>query len=104
MKRLVLAAAAAILASCASPPPPAGSGTTTPPPRYTPTPARDDQCHAAEHQQYVGRPKTEIPVPVQPAFQRVACTTCPVTMEYVARRLNFFFDAETGIVKEVRCG
>ena len=104
MKRVVLAATAAILASCASPPPPAGSVGTTPPPRYTPTPARDDQCQAAEHQQYVGRPKTEIPVPVQPAFQRVACTTCPVTMEYVARRLNFFFDAETGIIKEVRCG
>jgi hypothetical protein len=34
----------------------------------------------------------------------VACTTCPVTMDYNARRLNFFYDAQTGIVKEVKCG
>jgi hypothetical protein len=52
----------------------------------------------------VGRPRTEIPVPVLPALQRVACTTCPVTMDFNPRRLNFFFDAETGLVKEVKCG
>jgi hypothetical protein len=39
-----------------------------------------------------------------PALQRVACTTCPITMDYNPRRLNFFFDAETGVIKEVRCG
>jgi hypothetical protein len=107
MKRLILAAAAAAsLAACASPPPPRGAetGPRQPPPRQTPAPPRGDQCGAAEHQQYVGRPKTEIPVPVEPAFQRVACTTCPVTMEFIARRLNFFFDPQTGIIKEVRCG
>jgi hypothetical protein len=34
----------------------------------------------------------------------VACTTCPVTMDFSAARLNFFFDAATGIIKEIRCG
>lgn len=52
----------------------------------------------------VGKSRREIPVPVLPALQRVACTTCPITMDYNPRRLNFFFDAETGVIKEVRCG
>lgn len=62
------------------------------------------QCRAEQHQALVGRPRTEIPVPTDPSKQRVACTTCPVTQDYRPDRLNFFFDATTGIVKEVRCG
>lgn len=108
MRRMVMLLALAVLSGCASPPPPAQPATAAPPPPAPrpppPAPARDDQCRAAEHQRYVGRPKTEIPVPIEPSLQRVACTTCPVTMEYIGRRLNFFFDAGTGIIKEVRCG
>lgn len=92
-----------LITGCASerpePPPP--------PPVYRPSPtppASYDQCGAAEAQKYVGRSRTEIPIPVLPALQRVACTTCPVTMDYSPRRLNFFYDAQTGIVKEVKCG
>jgi hypothetical protein len=55
-------------------------------------------------QRLVGRPRSEIPVPLQPSRQRVACTTCPVTLDFNPARLNFFFDAATGIVREVRCG
>jgi len=55
-------------------------------------------------QRLVGRPRNEIPVPLHPNLQRVACTRCPVTLDYNPARLNFFFDAETGIVREVRCG
>lgn len=107
MRRSVFALAALALSACASPPPPvqpAPSAPTPAPRPQTPAPVREDQCRAAEHQQYVGRPKTEIPVPIEPSLQRVACTTCPVTMEFIGRRLNFFFDAQTGIVTEVRCG
>jgi hypothetical protein len=43
-------------------------------------------------------------VPVKPELQRVACTTCPVTMDFNAQRLNFFFDAASGLITEVRCG
>lgn len=43
-------------------------------------------------------------VPTDPTKRRVACTTCPVTMDYRPDRLNIFFDAETGIIKEVKCG
>lgn len=63
-----------------------------------------DQCGAAALQGLIGRPRTEVPIPVDPNRQRVACTTCPVTLDYRPDRLNFFFDAETGIIREVRCG
>jgi len=63
-----------------------------------------DQCGASDLQGLVGRPRTEIPIPVDPNRQRVACTTCPVTLDYNPQRLNFFFDAQTGILKEIRCG
>lgn len=69
-----------------------------------PPPPPVSMCKAEEHLRLIGRPRSEIPVPTDPARQRVACTTCPVTQDYREDRLNFFFDAETGIVKEVRCG
>ncbi len=63
-----------------------------------------DQCGAAALQGLIGHQRTEVPIPIDPNRQRVACTTCPVTLDYRPDRLNFFFDAETGIIKEVRCG
>lgn len=101
---LLAAAGLLALAACAEPPPPPAP---PPPPRPAPAPpppSEPDQCGAAEAQKYVGRSRTEIPVPVQPSLQRVACTTCPVTMDFNPRRLNFFYDAATGVVKEVKCG
>lgn len=104
MKRLIFAFALA-LSACASQPadqqPPAEeSGPHHPPPSRDPP----DRCGASEMQNLVGRPRTEIPVPVNPGLRRVACTTCPVTMDFNPNRLNIFYDAETGVVKEVRCG
>ncbi|WP_338066139.1 hypothetical protein [Phenylobacterium deserti] len=52
----------------------------------------------------MGRNRSEIPIPVSPDRQRVACTTCPVTQDFRADRLNFFFDADTGVIREIRCG
>jgi len=43
-------------------------------------------------------------VPIHPERQRVACTTCPITQDYQPGRLNFFFDAQTGLIKQIRCG
>jgi hypothetical protein len=63
-----------------------------------------DTCGARPLQSLIGRPRTEIPIPVRPERQRVLCTTCPMTMDYSAERLNFFFDATTGLIKEIRCG
>lgn len=63
-----------------------------------------DLCKANELQWLVGKPRTEIPVPVEVVNRRVVCTTCPVTEEYSAYRLNIFFDLETDLVEQVRCG
>ena len=68
-----------------------------------PSPVRDE-CGAAELQGLVGRPRTEVPVPLLPQLQRVACTTCPVTEDHNPRRLNFLFDAASGAIREIRCG
>jgi hypothetical protein len=113
MKRWMAAAAMLTLAACASEldtapptpqPGPAAAPATKPPP-VSPRPRpSDDMCGAYEAQDLVGRPRSEIPVPVLPALQRVACTTCPVTMDFNPKRLNFFYDATSGLIKEVKCG
>ena len=102
-------ASVVVLASCASPPPKQKPQPqpTVPPQVSVKPPSRhlaDDQCKAGEAMALIGKSRREIPVPVLPALQRVACTTCPITMDYNPRRLNYFFDAETGVIKEVRCG
>lgn len=110
MTRTTLAAFALALlaASCSPAAQPAPLPHVEPPPHppvliVPPEPPRD-QCGAAALQHLVGKPKTEIPVPVEIDNRRVTCTTCPITEEYVAKRLNIFFDEDTGLVKEVRCG
>ncbi len=118
MKRVIFGLGAAVVlglvaASCSSAPEPA-----PPPPPSTPTappaialpakpPASEadkDQCGLKDAQQYVGKPRTSLPAPVDPSRWRVACTTCPVTMDYRADRLNILFNADTGVVQEVKCG
>jgi hypothetical protein len=110
MKRaIVLGAALLALAACSTAPEPAAP-TPTPtapvvPPPISPSPQPDaDSCGARDAQHLLGRPRSEIPVPVRPEVQRVACTTCAVTMDFNPNRLNFFFDAKTGLIKEIRCG
>lgn len=104
-RMMLLTVTGLLLAACASDAPPPAPAPRPPAPAPDPAPGPvADQCGAAAAQAYVGRPRTEIPVPVLPALQRVACTTCPVTLDFNPRRLNFFYDAATGIVKEVRCG
>lgn len=105
MKKIVILGAALIaLSACADSPPVPPPAPPKPAPAPPAPPPEPDKCGAADAQKYVGRPRTEIPVPVLPNLQRVACTTCPVTMDFNERRLNFFYDAATGVVKEVRCG
>lgn len=104
--RIRLAVLGALLAAaCAAPQAEAPPPPVAAPPRATPVPPPPrDRCGAAELQHLVGRPRSEIPVPVRPERQRVACTTCPVTQDFSPERLNFFFDAQTGIIREIRCG
>jgi hypothetical protein len=110
MRRLIILGAALAVGSCAptplafprsSAPAPVAAAPT---PAASPIPAPKDACGAAELQGLVGRSRTEIPVPVHPEHQRVACTTCPVTQDFRPERLNFFFDAGTGQIREIKCG
>ena len=63
-----------------------------------------DQCGAADLQWLVGRPRSEIPVPVNPAARRVTCTTCPMTEDFSPSRLNILYDQTTDRIRTVRCG
>ena len=94
MKRLLIAAlfTAAACASHAKP-------DDAPPP-----PEAEDQCRASEYQWLVGRQKDAIPAKPEGAVWRIACTECPVTMDYSPRRMNIFFDNNTEEIKQVRCG
>jgi hypothetical protein len=96
------------LFACATPEPQPAPA-PPPPPKVEappPMPAEEpkDSCGAKPLQYLVGKPKGEIPVPVDPTKRRVTCTSCPVTMDYSPERLNILFDADTGIIKEVKCG
>lgn len=108
MKRILAGMVlAGAVAACASPSPPTVDNKPLAPP--PPPPARvdsgsADQCDAKALANLVGKNKSEIPVPVNPSLRRVACTDCPVTMDYNPRRTNIFFDATTGVIKEVKCG
>lgn len=115
---LILGAGLIALSACASPPPkqhaarpsaptitPAASSTERP---YLSEPGvrsiDADMCKAGELQWLVGKPRTEIPVPVDVVNRRVACTTCPITEDYSPYRLNVFYNQQTGIVERVSCG
>lgn len=63
-----------------------------------------DTCGARPLQYLVGRPRTEIPVPVDTSNRRVTCATCPITRDLREDRLNIFYDADSGIIEEVKCG
>ncbi len=93
-----------VLAGCSTappvPPPPLIAAPSAPPA----PPEPPDTCGAKAFQAYLGRRRSEIPVPVHPERQRVACTTCPPTMDFDPERLNFLFDAQTGLISAVRCG
>ena len=67
------------------------------------TPPRTDMCGATALTWLVGKPKSEIPVPVNLTNRRVQCVACergPV----VPQRLSIYFDPDTGVVEQVGCG
>ena len=122
MRRLVLAMAL-VLSACASdkadgPAAASGPGAPAPPPPMAvttrPAPAPEpaapappssppDQCGAYALQDLVGKPRTSIPVPVDPSKRRVVCTTCPMTEDVRPDRLTILYDANTGLVTKLQC-
>ncbi|WAC48686.1 proteinase inhibitor i78 [Asticcacaulis sp. SL142] len=113
--KIIMTAAAFALVSCASPSPapapaPVPNQTMKPipnPPESKPERPRannDDQCGAKPLQYLIGKPRTEIPVPVHPSKRRVLCSTCAATMDYREDRQTITFDVNTGIIQSIRCG
>jgi len=109
VRRWACILAAVLLSSCASqssapPPPPQVIEAPPPPPPPSPPPPPPDQCGAYALQYLVGKPKTDIPVPLQPSRRRVVCSKCPMTMDYSPYRQTILFDELSGLVTEVKCG
>ena len=75
-----------------------------PTPVAPPPTAIQSQCEAPRLAWLVGKPRTAIPVPVDLSERRVSCTTCPVTQDYQPNRTDILFDAQTGLITEVKCG
>lgn len=92
--------------------PPAARAADTPSPSPTPqayappaAPAGShDTCGAGALQYLVGKSRTEIPVPTDPARRRVVCTTCPMTQDFRPDRQTITYVQSTGKVAGVRCG
>ena len=94
---LIVLAGAALLAACSSTPaadetaprtvekaqltPPVGS--------RMPIAQTADLCKAGEMQYLVGKPRTEIPVPVDVVNRRVTCTACAITCAVECRRMSW---------------
>ena len=120
-RTIIMGLLAAGLYGCASgpeapsaPPPPVVHAPPSPTPVPAPKPAAprapeykplaNDTCGAQALQHLVGKPRTEIPVPLYPDKRRVVCSTCVVTQEFRADRQTIVFDTDTGIIKSVNCG
>ena len=117
MRRILAITVALTLASCAgdskpppapAPPPPsapdAPAPVSLPPaPISVPPPPKPDQCGAYAMGDLVGKPRTAIPVPLDPFHRRVIYTTCPKTADVRPDRLTIEYDAKTGKVTKVGC-
>ena len=112
---LLAVAALAVVGACAEPakqapppPAPAAAPAPAPPPPVAaapaPPPKPRDSCGAISLQYLVGKPRTDIPVPVNPAMRRVVCSTCMTTQDIIPTRQTITFDSQTGLVTAVKCG
>ena len=62
-----------------------------------------DRCGARELGWLVGKPKAEIPVPVNLGNRRVICVACE-RGPAVNERLSIYVDPDTDVVQQVGCG
>ncbi|MFN7264834.1 MAG: peptidase inhibitor I78 [Phenylobacterium sp.] len=105
VQALAVAGGLALLAACAAP--------SSPRPAPAPTPAPvapklrvepPDTCGLKAVRGLVGQLRSAIPVPVNPQLRRVTCTRCAQTQDDNPRRLNIYYDADTGVIERVACG
>lgn len=81
-------------------PQPYAAGVPPPAPAASPT---VDRCGAAALQYLVGRPRTEIPIPLEPSRRRVLCSACPVDRGFNPYRQTIIYDQRTDLVLSVTC-
>lgn len=100
MRPMILAGLSAVLAAGCAPTSAsgdnAGDGGGASPPHVV--------CQPTDYQNLVGRNRSEIPQAPPGRSFRVACSTCPVTMDYRDNRVTFSFDEASGRIERVSCG
>jgi len=105
---MALALVLTALAACAQKPPQWASPAPTIEPvtlaKAAPQPGRPDLCNAQSLTYLIGRPHTEIPIPVDPSTRQVVCATCIAPQDHSDTRQHIVFDAETGLITAVGCG
>ena len=107
-KYLFAIAAGLALSACQASPPEKKAvervaDAATPPPK-TDQPVEADTCGAKTYAWVVGKNKDRIPAPPAGKVVRVLCTTCMMTMDFNAERVNIFFERKTGLVTRLSCG
>jgi len=85
-------------------PPPLPQSASPAAPAAVLKPMANDQCGAQALQYLIGKPRTDIPVPLDPAMRRVVCSSCVVTQDFRADRQTIVFNSDTGLITSVKCG
>ena len=105
---MALALVLTALAACAKRPPQWAAPAPTIAPvavaKAAPEPGKPDLCNAQSLSYLIGRPRTEIPIPVDPSTRQVVCTTCIAPDDQSDTRQRILFDAETSLITAVGCG
>lgn len=112
---LSLAASMTALAACSEPAtdavpaeapaaPPADNRPAPATPDEPATSAPDDECGAAGRQDWIGRPRADLPSAPAGALWRIYETGQPVTQDLRANRLNIEIDPERQTVVRLTCG
>ena len=105
---MALALVLTALAACVKRPPQWAAPAPTIEPvalaKVAPEPDRPDLCNAKSLTYLIGRPRTEIPIPVDPSTRQVVCTTCIAPDDHSDTRQRILFDAETSLITSVGCG
>ena len=105
---MALALVLTALAACANRPPqwaaPAPKIELVAVAKAAPEPGKPDLCNAQSLTYLIGRPRTEIPIPVDPSKRQVVCTTCIAPDDQSDTRQRILFDSETGLITAIGCG
>lgn len=63
-----------------------------------------DGCLASQHQQFVGRPVSEMPAPPSGVERRTHCASCAVNQDLRWNRMNVTFNDDSRTIEAIACG